>query len=151
MRHYSGLCLALKNGTNALYLSKSCDEGFIWTKYNTIMHVKTSMCLIPESGEDDAKIIAKKECKNLNGAFMLSANLSLQHIKTSKCLHPYWGCPVPSQGEDIVLHTACNEERLKFEFLKGMICFVFSLCFGKRELCSLLSATFIHLATAQTL
>ena len=129
MRHYSGLCLALENGTKALYLSQSCDERFSWTRYNTIMHVKTSMCLIPESVKDDAKIVARKECKNLNAAFMISANLSLQHIKSSKCLHPYWGCPVPSQGEDIVLHTACNEERLKFQFVKGMSYFLFTSFF----------------------
>ena len=74
---------------------------------------------MPENDKDDAKIIATKDCSNPSTAFMLSGNHSLQHIRTKKCLHPYWGCPVPSQGETVVLHAACNQERLMFEFIEG--------------------------------
>ena len=54
-----------------------------------------------------------------SGAFRFTGNMSLQHIRSSKCMHPFWGCPVPSQGEDLVLHSTCDEERLAFMFIRG--------------------------------
>lgn len=119
IKHYSGLCLAVRNNTSRLYLRKSCDERFRWTATNALMHVHTSMCLTPEDGKDNAKLVARSDCSGSFSHFMLTRNLSLRHIKTRKCVHPYWGCPVPSQGEDMVLHNACDEERLRFEFITG--------------------------------
>ncbi|XP_065071404.1 uncharacterized protein LOC135696062 isoform X1 [Rhopilema esculentum] len=118
IRHYSGLCLAINNKTHSLHLDRACNDRFRWSTFKTILHIASSRCLMPENGKDDAKIIATKDCNNPSTAFMLSGNHSLQHIGTKKCLHPYWGCPVPSQGETVVLHAACNQERLMFEFIE---------------------------------
>ena len=80
------------------------------------MHVRTKLCLVPKSPEDDAEIIAKDACNSSFSHFTVTKNHSLRHVATKKCMHPYWGCPVPLHGERMVLHNECDEERLAFHF-----------------------------------
>eukprot|EP00794_Sanderia_malayensis_P005711 gene5711-6411_t len=115
LQHYSGLCISIRNATNRLDLGADCTERFQWTKYHSIMHVRTGLCVTPETNNDNAKLYLKNNCKHASAVFRFTANMSLQHVKSGKCLHPYWGCPVPAKGEDIVLHAACDEPRLQFE------------------------------------
>ena len=116
IKHYSGLCLAIHNGTSQVYLKKSCNERFVWTSSDSIMHIRTKLCLVPTSPKDNAKIIAKDACNGSFSRFIVTRNQSLRHAATKKCIHPYWGCPVPLNGERMVLHNECDEERLTFHF-----------------------------------
>ena len=114
IKHYSGLCLAVENGTDRIYLKKSCNEKFRWTANSALMHIDTLKCLVPETAKNDPKIIAKNTCNSSFSRFMITGNLSLRHVATRKCVQPYWGCPVPQQGENMVLHNECDLERLQF-------------------------------------
>jgi len=76
------------------------------------------LCLTTENNStaDGARIVLGS-CSGQS--FKLLEDGTLHHIPSGKCAHPNGGSPTPSNGTNLILHSGCGEDRLKYSFTTG--------------------------------
>ena len=117
IKHYSGLCLSLRESDNRLRLCTECTDKFLLTSNSNLKHVATGQCVIPESLKDNARVKLTSNCNDKGTKFMHTPGLSVKHLQTGKCIHPLGGSLHPVPNTEAVIHAGCNEKRLEFEFI----------------------------------
>jgi len=117
IKHYSGLCLSLRQSDSRLRLGTTCTEKFSLTSSKNLKHMATGKCVIPESLSDNSRVKLTNDCNNVGTQFEQTAGLSMKHVQTGKCIHPLGGSSNPSNNTEIVIYNGCDSNRLQFKFI----------------------------------
>jgi len=119
IKHSGGRCVSI-NSDNELYFSSKCDTKFKMTSDGKIIDENGS-CYVGQTASYGSPIV-KSACSVSGVAFTKTKSGSLKQISTGRCIHPDNGSPTPSEGTKLVLWGGCDEDRLKFTFVKVLSC-----------------------------
>ena len=121
IKHYSGLCLSLRQSDSRLRLGTSCSEKFSLTSNKNLKHMATGKCVIPESLGDNSRVKLTSDCNDVGTQFEQTTGLSMKHVQTGKCIHPLGGSLNPADNTEIVIYSGCDSNRLQFKFIWGNV------------------------------
>jgi len=117
IKHSGGRCVSI-NSNNELYFASKCDTKFKMTSDGKIIDENGS-CYVGQTASYGSPIV-KSACSVPGVAFTKTKLGSLKQTSTGRCMHPDNGSPTPNEGTKLVLWGGCDEDRLKFTFVKGV-------------------------------
>lgn len=126
VRHSSGKCItAGANPQNEEFLrfANTCNaaDSFILLPNQMLKHVVSGYCVHPLGGTADAnvKLVLFNSCTpEARLKLEHTEQSAIRHTQSNMCVHPEGGSANPNAGTYLVYYPGCNEERLKFGFVR---------------------------------
>ena len=118
IKHSGGLCISKHQSTDQLQFTSTCYEKFTYTPDQTLKHIQSRKCIRPDIPNGGNKIMMlTSDCDDVNAVFVHTSRFSLQQNTTGMCIHPRGGFARPPPGNVMVIHSGCDQTRLRFDFI----------------------------------
>merc|ERR1712224_666266 len=123
IQHSGGKCIHPLGGSpnppvgTKICTATGCREDrlyFCKTASGELRHKTSGLCIVSPNNPANGARLVFGHCGTNLGVFNLLGSGSIQSAAFGKCWHPLGGSGKPANENEVVLHTTCNEGRLRF-------------------------------------
>ena len=103
-------------------LSSDCNSTFVYTHFKKIIDVSSGKCVrisdqyYGVNNRFNNRFLEVSDLCQDDKSDWIWLSDNLKNPPTGKCIHPFRGGIDVLEGNNMVLHVGCNEDRLAFQF-----------------------------------